>query len=114
MGTRAVPCVLAIACLINVAAPCLRPACGAEDAPAIWTYEDFVRGRIPQTYAVAESHPRLLITPGDRHEIIAKAKAAPKLFQKVISQAERGKGEPAILACGAVYQLGLIPRFSSS
>jgi hypothetical protein len=96
--------------------PCGRivggePAAGGTAAASIWTYEDFLRGRIPQTYKIREGHPRLLITPENRAEIIAKARAAPKLLQAVIRTAERGKGEEMVLACGAIHQLGLIPGF---
>ncbi len=84
---------------------------GAAKATAIWTYEDLVQGRIPQTYTIAKGHPRLLITPENTQDIVAKAKAAPKLFRSAIRLAEKGSGEPAILACGAIYQLGLIPGF---
>ncbi len=85
-------------------------AAGGQPHP-FWTYEDFVAGKIPQTYTIREGHPRLLITPDNRRKIIAKAKAAPRLFQAVIALAEKGEGEPAALACAAVYQLGLIDGF---
>ena len=89
-------------------------AAGAGESSAFWKYEDFKAGKIPQKYTVRKGHPRLLITPDNRKEIIAKAKAAPKLFQAIITLAEKGKGEPAALACAAVYQLGLIPGFKYS
>lgn len=79
-----------------------------------WTYKDFEKGNIPQKYTIRKAHPRLLITPDNRQDIIAKAKAAPKLFQAIITLAEKGKGEPAALACAAVYQLGLVPNFKYS
>jgi len=79
--------------------------------PPFWTYEDFEKGNIPKKYTIRKGHPRLLITPDNRKEIIARAKAAPKLFQAIITLAEKGKGEPAALACAAVYQLDLIPGF---
>jgi len=79
--------------------------------PPFWTYEDFEKGNIPQKYTIRKGHPRLLITPGNRQEIIARARAAPKLFQAIITLAEKGKGEPAALACAAIYQLDRIPGF---
>jgi hypothetical protein len=87
-----------------------RPAEGKQPPP-FWTYEDFKKGSIPQEYTIRKGHPRLLITPDNRGRILARAKAAPKLFQAVIDLAEKGKGEPAALAGAAVYQLGLIDGF---
>ncbi len=86
-------------------------AAGAGESPAFWRYEDFEAGKIPQKYTIRKGHPRLLITPDNRKQIIARAKAAPKMFQAVIALAEKGKGEPAALACGAIYQLDLIDGF---
>ncbi|HET6428164.1 MAG TPA: hypothetical protein VFJ30_07135, partial [Phycisphaerae bacterium] len=85
--------------LLLVAGVLLANALTARaEGPPVWTYEDFKAKKIPQTYTVRQGHPRLLITPDNQPEIIAKAKAAPKLFQAVIEVAEKGKGEPAALA----------------
>jgi len=118
MRARTVACgVPAILCQIGLAVVSLQAVCGADavvgsgQAPPFWTYQDFLAGRIPQQYSVRKGHPRLLITPENREDIIAKAKAAPRLFQRTIALAERGSGEPAILACGAIDRLGLIPGF---
>ena len=52
--------------------------------PSFWTYQDFLDGRIPPKYTVRKGHPRLLITPGNKKDIIAKIRAAPRLWQKAI------------------------------
>ncbi len=88
-----------------------EPGASTRPAAGFWTYDDFVAGRIPQTYSVRRGHPRLLITPENREEIVARAKAAPKLWQRVIATAERGESEEMVLACAAIHQLGRIPGF---
>jgi hypothetical protein len=109
--------ILAAVCQIALFALRAWPAWGAEvaspggQAPLFWTYQDFLAGKIPRTYTVKRGHPRLLITPENRDEIIARARAAPRLFERTIALAEKGSGESAILACGAIYQLGPIPGF---
>jgi len=106
---------LAAACSgLSGAAPAEGPPAEAPrkgPAPPFWTYEDFQAGRIPQDYTVRKGHPRLLITPENRPEMVAKAKAAPKLFQRAITQADKGSGPGVIVACGAIHQLGAIPGF---
>ncbi len=99
--------------------------CGAErqgqpkrsDAPrhpGFWTYEDFLNNRTPQTYRIRRGHPRVLITPENRREIIEKINAAPGLWQRTIQQAEQGNDWQHLMACGCIYQLGLVPGFKYS
>ncbi|MGB2822999.1 MAG: hypothetical protein WBF17_18595, partial [Phycisphaerae bacterium] len=87
---------------------------GGPRHPAFWTYEDFLSGKTPQTYDIRKGHPRLLITPENRPEIIDKIKFAPALWQRTIKQAEQGDDWQHVMACGAVYQLGLVPGFKYS
>ncbi len=85
---------------------------------AFWTYQDFLDGKIPPKYSVRRGHPRLLITPDNKQEIVDKIRAAPKLWQQTIRKAEdvraaRGEWQQA-LACGMIRQLGLVPGFKYS
>jgi hypothetical protein len=82
--------------------------------PPFWTYEDFLNKKTPQTYSIRKGHPRLLITPENRQEIIEKIKVAPGLWQRTIQQAEQGEDWQHLMACGAIYQLGLVPGFKYS
>jgi hypothetical protein len=90
-------------------------ACGlvtaGEPKPALWTYHDLVDGKIPQPFAIRPSHPRLLITAENKPEIVEKIREAPAIWCRVIEEAERGSGEDLVLACGAIYQVGLVRGF---
>jgi len=83
-----------------------------------WTYQDFLDGKIPPKYRVRPGHPRLLITPDNKREIIDKIQAAPELWKKTIAKAEdKGKARwewQQMLACAMIYQIGLRPGFEYS
>jgi len=85
------------------------------EAPPVWTYKDFQDGKIPQTYTIRKDHPRLLITAENKADLVDKIKAAPEIWRRVIAaaQGDPGKAEPQdhLLACAAIYQLGLVAGF---
>ncbi len=83
----------------------------AQPPPPFWTYQDILAKRTPQTYTIRKGHPRLLITPDNKKEIIAKIKAGPDLWRGVIRDANANKGEEGLLSCAAIYQIGLVPGF---
>jgi hypothetical protein len=124
--------VLALALAVTVAAavpdigspPAGRPAesaqsgpgqRGKDPAPPFWTYQDFLDGRLPPKYSVRNGHPRLLITPDNKPEIVEKIKAAPGLWQQAIGKAEdrtlAREDWQQMLACACIYQVGLVPGF---
>ena len=75
---------IALACPAPLAAAAAGQPAPSTHGPPYWTYRDFLEGKIPREFTVRKGHPRLLITPENKQDIIAKAKAAPKLFQDII------------------------------
>jgi hypothetical protein len=89
--------------------PPARPGHSGEP-PGIWKYQDFLDGKLPPKYEVRKGHPRFLITPENKGEIIEKIKAGPGLWQRAIDAA-KGKEWEAMLACAMIYQMDLVPGF---
>jgi len=101
--------VAAVLCILaQVSSPGGAPA---EKLPAPWTYQDLTDGKIPPPFTVRADHPRLLITPENKADIREKIRGAPAIWRRVIDDAEQGSGEDLVLACGAIYQLGLVEGF---
>jgi len=67
---------------------------------------------------VRRGHPRLLITPENKKDVLDKIQAAPELWKKTIGKAEDRRQArenwQQMLACAMVYQMGLVPGFEYS